>query len=191
MPPQDDLPVQALDMSESKRWPGSVVLLLKADYLAKLQHVLKAHKIYRRAQNKAELENCASQTLCDELQVQIARYERELRRLSANVPSSLNVDVSRVKAKLVPLKRLLETLKSRREESLAAVGKQAEELWVLQEKANYEFEKALLAEKMLEAVDLQLPLPVKESDVFVEYKALCAQHSKALGKSGRAGFFGW
>lgn len=109
------------------------------------------------------------------------KYESQLQRLSANVPSALNVEVSRVKTKLVPLKLLLQELEVRHERTVTALNQQSEEVWKLQEEVNYEFEKALLAEKMLEAGDLLLPLPVKESDIFAEYKALCARHCKVLG----------
>jgi hypothetical protein len=196
--PNNHIPVRIVNMKDSKRWPGHVVVLFNPDFLIGLQHVLKAHKAYDRAKVKADLTTRVSQKLKSHLQTEIARCEHDLEKLNpknrlstqcnslSDLPSALNTDVVRTEASLVKFQQMLQYIETRRESATASLEKQAQALYLAQLGINSNFEQAFLNERMLEASDLSPPSAVQESDVDIERQALCSKFSIELGEDGIA-----
>jgi hypothetical protein len=196
--PNNHIPVRIVNIKDSKRWPGHVVVLFNPDFLIGLQHVLKAHKAYDRAKAKADLTTRVSQKLTSHLQTEIARCEHDLEKLNpknrlstqcnslSDLPSALNTDVARTEASLVKFQQTLQYIQTRRESATASLEKQAQALYLAQLGINSNFEQAFLSEELLKASDLSPPSTVQESDVDIECRALCSKFSIELGEDGNA-----
>jgi hypothetical protein len=196
--PNNHIPVRVINMVDSKRWPGHVVVLFNPDFLIGLKHVLKAHRAYDRAKAKAEITRRASGKLIIHLQKQISRCEHDLEkfnpdnRLSTHcnrlddLPSALNTNASRAKASLVTLRHMLEYVESRRESVTTSLDRQAQALYLSQLGINANFEQAFISGKILKASDISPPSHVQESDVDLECQALCSQYGIQLREDDKA-----
>jgi hypothetical protein len=196
--PNNHIPVRIVNMKDSKRWPGHVVVLFNPDFLIGFQHVLKAHTAYDRAKAKADFTTRVSQKLTSHLQTEIARCEHDLEKLNpknrlstqcnslSDLPSALNTDVARTEASLVTFQEMLQYIETRRERATASLENQAQALYLSQLGINANFEQAFLSEKMLNASDVSPPSSVQESDVDLECQNLCSQFGIELGEDGNA-----